>query len=65
MNYVEMIEDMTNRGWVVTIQPSLDDAMFTVRADMPMGIHVTGAEGPLSQAVYNTYDLTLSVENGL
>lgn len=65
MNYVEMIEDMTSRGWVVTVQPSLDDAMFTVRAEMPMDISVTGAEGPLSMAVYNTYDLTLSVERDL
>lgn len=65
MTYVEMIEDMTSRGWVVSIQSSLDEALYTVQADMPMGIHVQGAEGPLSQAVYNTYDLTLSVERGL
>lgn len=65
MNYVEMIEDMTNRGWVVSIQPSLDDALYTVRAEMPMDINVTGAEGPLSQAVYNTWDLTISMENNL
>lgn len=65
MNYVEMITDMTDRGWVVTIQPTLSEEEYLVRAEMPMGIVVSGEPAMnLSQAVYNTYDLTLSVECG-
>jgi hypothetical protein len=61
-----MITDMTDRGWVVTVQPTLDGAEYSVRAEMPMGIVVIGEPAThLSQAVYNTYDLTLSVENNL
>lgn len=65
MNYVEMIEDMTTRGWVVSIQPSLTEDVFVVRAEMPMGIEVSGAAAALEQAIYNTWDLTISVENNL